>query len=689
MAFLGQFRGDLRSEWEAKNPVIHDREFILVKEDPDGPWTGYKIGDGGKRFNELDYASNISLLQILGNSEVAAVSQKVTTSVSKDLARAISIKWWNKGSDLPYNGYINENGSLVSLSGIFSTDFIEVSPGVDIQVVNAFIVDKAVIAIYSTSKTFTRYLKDMDDNGNVTFSLNEGEKYIRFSSMSTTEGVGVRFININIVGINEQISDIEDKIISINEQVSNIKDSIAIFMTPDNTSSGYINKLGKLVSGNVGRYSSKISIKKGANVIIEKPFIQENAATCTFDMQGTLIRSFNSDNTEINPDYLKFQVIENEAYFISSFKSTLVSNSILCSIDNYVDNTTNSGSEYKSVPVIKGAYIGTGGGVISLSSFCYNDYTYLPKGIPFKVINGLMDNASLAIYNKDKEVVRVIKSGDVAGLSEVVFSLQENEEYFRTSLPISKLDSDFISIFFAETIEKIDLLKSIDSINEQDVEPSKDFINIVSAFDNLICVGDSLTYSQVYTSTTGSRQAYVSYPKALARLCGNEQTTLARSGATAKQCWDEFGSQIVQKKNSLAIIYLGTNAGISDTLSTDVVGDDPDAWADNNLGCYCRIVQKLQSLGTKVLLLKIWASSGTGDSSLANTKNAITHIGERFNCAVMDVPLNRELKYHYYPDLSGSNGVHYNDLGYAWFASSLIQKIGELDESQMKLLIPS
>lgn len=45
MAFLGQFRGDLRSEWEAKNPVIHDREFILVKEDPDGPWTGYKIGE--------------------------------------------------------------------------------------------------------------------------------------------------------------------------------------------------------------------------------------------------------------------------------------------------------------------------------------------------------------------------------------------------------------------------------------------------------------------------------------------------------------------------------------------------------------------------------------------------------------------------------------------------------------------
>lgn len=59
MAILGQFRGDLLSEWERVNPVIHDREFVLVKETVDGPWTAYKVGDGVNKFSDLPYGSNI------------------------------------------------------------------------------------------------------------------------------------------------------------------------------------------------------------------------------------------------------------------------------------------------------------------------------------------------------------------------------------------------------------------------------------------------------------------------------------------------------------------------------------------------------------------------------------------------------------------------------------------------------
>ena len=55
----------------------------------------------------------------------------------------------------------------------------------------------------------------------------------------------------------------------------------------------------------------------------------------------------------------------------------------------------------------------------------------------------------------------------------------------------------------------------------------------------------------------------------------------------------------------------------------------------------------------------------------------------------MDVPVTRALEYHYYPDLSGYNGVHYNDLGYSWFASKLIEETGKLPIEQMKLIIPN
>lgn len=79
MAILGQFRGDLLSEWKRVNPVIHDREFVLVKETVNGPWTAYKVGDGVNKFSDLPYGSNISVLQSLGNSETGVMSQKAVT----------------------------------------------------------------------------------------------------------------------------------------------------------------------------------------------------------------------------------------------------------------------------------------------------------------------------------------------------------------------------------------------------------------------------------------------------------------------------------------------------------------------------------------------------------------------------------------------------------------------------------
>lgn len=215
--------------------------------------------------------------------------------------------------------------------------------------------------------------------------------------------------------------------------------------------------------------------------------------------------------------------------------------------------------------------------------------------------------------------------------------------------------------------------------------------NILAAFNNLVCVGDSLTYSQVYigSGTYDKRQAKRTYPEVLAALCGNEYQLLGAPGDSAKHCWDTQKSNIVSKENPLAIIYLGTNNGLTDSLATDVVGDDPDKWADNNTGCYCRFVQKFQSLGYKVLLLNIWATSGTDTADLENSKAAIQHIAERFSCAVMDVPENGAMMFHYYPDLSGYNRVHYNDLGYAWFASALIKAVGSMSAEQIKLLIPN
>lgn len=328
-------------------------------------------------------------------------------------------------------------------------------------------------------------------------------------------------------------------------------------------------------------------------------------------------------------------------------------------------------SSWNGFAVTSGQYIHANGFVASSS--------------PFSVARGIL---------KAGQTIGIVARGYLNGVAMI--SVQSGDSY---DVKVISIDSTTRLYFWANnTSSDVQIAVSYETqygltanILYTGVYNSGESIkwNPIAAFSNLVCVGDSLTFSQVYTSSSASRQAYRPYPQILSKLCGNEYEILAVGGATAKSCWDSFGAQVVAKENPLAIIYLGTNAGISDTLDTDVVGDNPNGWADNNVGCYCRFVQKFKNLGYKVLLLKIWTTSGTGGSDLANTNSAIDHIASRFGCAVMDVPVTSDAQYHYWPDLSGSNSVHYNDLGYAWFASQLAEKIGALSSNQIRLLIPN
>ena len=213
--------------------------------------------------------------------------------------------------------------------------------------------------------------------------------------------------------------------------------------------------------------------------------------------------------------------------------------------------------------------------------------------------------------------------------------------------------------------------------------------DVLSAFTNIICVGDSLTESQVWTSDDASdvRQAYKTYPAVLATITGAETTMYAKSGDDSIAAWNRHKDNFVSKLNALAIVYLGTNHGLTDTLSTDAPTTEPDYnnWADTNTGCYAKIVAKLQSLGYKVLLVRPYAVSSPGD--LATTQDVVNQVATRFNCSVVGPIQNTSMEFHYYPDRSGYNGPHFNDLGYSWFAHKLVDMVASLGDN-LKFIIP-
>ena len=213
-------------------------------------------------------------------------------------------------------------------------------------------------------------------------------------------------------------------------------------------------------------------------------------------------------------------------------------------------------------------------------------------------------------------------------------------------------------------------------------------LDILNTFDNITCCGDSLTYSQVYTSDNTSRQAYNTYPEVLARKTGANVSALAVAGYTAKAWYNAFADQIISKDNHLAIIYLGTNEGLTDTLDEDAPDTDPYTdWADTNTGCYAKMVAKFIANGAKVLLVKCYATGGGPD--LATTNSVISQIATRFKCGIVENDRLTNMAYHYYPDLSGSNGVHYNDLGYAAFTSQLMHNVNKMNPDYLKYLIPN
>ena len=213
--------------------------------------------------------------------------------------------------------------------------------------------------------------------------------------------------------------------------------------------------------------------------------------------------------------------------------------------------------------------------------------------------------------------------------------------------------------------------------------------DVLSAFTNITCCGDSLTESVVFTAgnsqqTYVTRDAYKTYPNLLAHKIDATAETLASSGGTASGWWGLFADRIVSKTNHLVIVYLGTNGSLTDTLDTDASGDDYTQYANTDTGNYCKIVAKALDVGAKVLLIKPYIGT-----DIYTTRAVIDKIAEKFSVAVVDVPYLSERCYHLYPDGSEVNTTHYNDLGYAAFTDSLIKNVGALPNTMLARLIPT
>ncbi|MCT1185770.1 SGNH/GDSL hydrolase family protein [Lactococcus lactis] len=193
-------------------------------------------------------------------------------------------------------------------------------------------------------------------------------------------------------------------------------------------------------------------------------------------------------------------------------------------------------------------------------------------------------------------------------------------------------------------------------------------------------IGDSLTEGD-YGSVGGTINLQpLNYPYYFKAITGWTGTNFGKSGFTTKNVWDNIVKTMnLSIKYNVVIIMLGTNAGLTDTLDVDCVGDDYTLYAATQTGSYCKIIERimLNCPTAQIFLCTPPYNDKTGKKEyIVDTGNVVKKIAARYNLQLIDVyaglGVNKLNKNVFLP----IDRLHFGQYGY--------QKLGIFFASQIK-----
>ncbi|WP_282671717.1 SGNH/GDSL hydrolase family protein [Lactococcus lactis] len=196
-------------------------------------------------------------------------------------------------------------------------------------------------------------------------------------------------------------------------------------------------------------------------------------------------------------------------------------------------------------------------------------------------------------------------------------------------------------------------------------------------------IGDSLTEGD-YGSVGGTINLQpLNYPYYFKAITGWTGTNFGKSGFTTKNVWDKIVSTMdLSIKYNVVIIMLGTNAGLTDTLDVDCVGDDYTLYASTQTGSYCKIIERimLNCPTAQIFLCTPPYNDKTGKKEyIVDTGNVVKKIAARYNLQLIDVyaglGVNKLNKNVFLP----IDRLHFGQYGY--------QKLGIFFASQIKSVL--
>lgn len=243
------------------------------------------------------------------------------------------------------------------------------------------------------------------------------------------------------------------------------------------------------------------------------------------------------------------------------------------------------------------------------------------------------------------------------------------------------------------TLKKVDIDKTVENKIKDMGLSSNIFLSTL--FQNVLCIGDSLTHGDYGSYPEGSLNLHEeNYPFFLSKLTNAKVDNKGMSGYTSKMWWDNIKPTIdVNSKYDCVYIYLGTNDGLDGNVITDAVGDDYNNYGTSALAYYCRIIRWLQITFPKAKIFLVSLSLSNRDPYWTKEVNKrMLSASQRFNVPYLDIfnrsPFTREngniyRPVGYDPVLSQYGNLHFGKLGYLTLANCIVNLTSEIVESNL------
>lgn len=431
------------------------------------------------------------------------------------------------------------------------------------------------------------------------------------------------------------------------------------------------------ISGHSGNVNTYLSFYDKNKTFIAGSAYAGNAANATLNvpagayyLRGTVIVGGSRLSVILNKNVDKVALLYQEKLSVSSQQiedSIILTNSISEILDlNYIGQNLMS-----ELSLITNFYINYSGNKVAheTATYCISPTIRLNNVKKIKYKGYLSGNTSIGFYSSDvisaSTLVGIVKSSDQVDKYTIDINVPEGAKYIVASsytATIPTLQLEIVELYPVAPYNEIDEQVSVNTSDiailkgyGMDSVPyfTREFCRHI--FNSAICIGDSITQGWRTTGVFLNE----SYPAYLAKITGWTVMNAGQGGQTPIGWMANQFAKHTYTDYDVAIICLGQNAGLTDTIDADTASGDYNTYANTNTGQYCRIIEAIKAINPKIKMMLL----SRMNNGVSTTWNVVYKIGLKYNIPVVSFVTNgidnlTKSVYHPYND-----PVHFGTIG--------------------------